>query len=86
MGLLCGETSLVVPVFRHGVEHGVLHKDADCSADEGGEEVNVDVITRAVKAPERLWTIYFSNPEDEISHNNALEGGVVVRVLVPHLK
>lgn len=38
-----------VAVFRHGVEDGVLDKDADRSAYEGGEEVNVDVIPRAVE-------------------------------------
>lgn len=33
------------------VEHHVLHEDAHRSADEGGEEVHVDVVARAVQAP-----------------------------------
>lgn len=38
-----------VTVLGHGVEDGVLDKNADRPAYEGGEEVNVDVITRAVE-------------------------------------
>lgn len=33
------------------VEHHVLHEDAHRPADEGGEEVHVDVVARAVQAP-----------------------------------
>lgn len=38
-----------VTVVRHGVEDGVLDENAEGSAYEGGEEVNVDVISRAVE-------------------------------------
>lgn len=59
-GLLCSELRLRLSVFRYGVEHSVLHENADCSTYEGGEEVNVDVIAGAVETPERLWTNTFS--------------------------
>lgn len=52
MGPQCHELRLSVAVIRYGVEHCVLHEDADCSTYEGGEEVNVDVIARAVQTPE----------------------------------
>lgn len=59
MGLLCSEFRLSLTVIRYGVEHCVLHENADRSTYEGGEEVNVDVIARAVEAPEcvgeRKW-------------------------------
>lgn len=45
--LVCEARSATV--VRHGIEDGVLHKDADRSAYEGGKEVNVDVITCAVE-------------------------------------
>lgn len=51
MRLLCCELRLSFTDIRHGVEHSVLHKNADCSAYEGGEEVDVDVIACAVEAP-----------------------------------
>lgn len=50
MGLLWSELSITV--VRYGVEHGVLHKNADCSTYEGGEQVDVDVIACAVETPE----------------------------------
>ena len=56
-GLLCSEFRL--SVFRYGVQHSVLHENADSSTDEGGEEVNVDVIASAVETPERLRTKTF---------------------------
>lgn len=56
MRLRCSELRLSLSVFRYGVEHSVLHENADCSTYEGGEEVNVDVIACAVETPERLWT------------------------------
>lgn len=37
------------PVIWHGVEHGILHENADGATYEGGEEVNVNVITCAVE-------------------------------------
>ena len=37
-------------LVRHGVEHGVLHEDADRPTHEGREEVDVDVVPRAVEA------------------------------------
>lgn len=52
MGLLCSEFRLSLTVIRYGVEHCVLHENADCPTYEGGEEVNVDVIACAVEAPE----------------------------------
>ena len=42
---------LVVSLVSHSVEHSVLHEDADCSAHEGGEEVDVDVVPGAVETP-----------------------------------
>lgn len=52
MGLQCCELSpFINAVIRHVVENSVLHKDADCSTYEGGEEVNVDVVTGAVETP-----------------------------------
>lgn len=52
MGLHCRELSVFsVAVIRYGVEHCVLHENANCSKDEGGEEVNVDVIACAVETP-----------------------------------
>ena len=36
---------------RARVEHHVLHEDAHRPADEGGEEVDVDVVACAVQAP-----------------------------------
>lgn len=36
-------------VVSDGVEHAVLHKNANSSTNEGGEEVNVDVIACAVE-------------------------------------
>lgn len=55
VGLLCSELRLgcLTAVLRYGVEHSVLHKNADCSTYEGGEEVDVDVVTCAVETPER---------------------------------
>lgn len=53
MGLLCSELRLSIAVFRYGVEDSVLHKNADCSTYEGGEEVNVDVVACAVETPGR---------------------------------
>lgn len=53
MGLQrCELRRLIDAVIRHVVENSVLHKDADGSAYEGGEEVNVDVVTGAVETPE----------------------------------
>lgn len=53
MGLQCCELSrLINAVIRHVVENSVLHKDADGSTYEGGEEVNVDVVTGAVETPQ----------------------------------
>lgn len=53
MGLQCCELRwLINAVIRHVVENSVLHKDADGSTYEGGEEVNVDVVTGAVETPE----------------------------------
>lgn len=52
MGLLSCELRLSFTVIRYGVEHSVLHKDADGSTDERGEEMNVDVIASAVETPE----------------------------------
>lgn len=53
MGLQCCELRhLINAVIRHVVENSVLHKDADRSTYEGGEEVNVDVVTGAVETPE----------------------------------
>lgn len=51
MGLQCRELRLRATVIRYGVEHCVLHENAACSTYEGGEEVNVDVITCAVETP-----------------------------------
>lgn len=51
MGPLCSELRLSLVVIRYGVEHCVLHENADCPTYEGGEEVNVDVIACAVEAP-----------------------------------
>jgi len=51
MGLLCSELRLSLTVIRYGVEHSVLHENADRPAYEGGEEVNVDVIACAVETP-----------------------------------
>lgn len=53
MGLQCRELRRFInAVIRHVVENSVLHKDADRSTYEGGEEVNVDVVTGAVETPE----------------------------------
>lgn len=53
MGLQCCELRrLINAVIRHVVENSVLHKDADRSTYEGGEKVNVDVVTGAVETPE----------------------------------
>lgn len=47
--LLPRELKLHPVVVRHGVEHGVLHKNTDRSTNEGGEQVNVDVVACAVE-------------------------------------
>lgn len=53
MGLQDHELSLSITVIRYGVEHSVLHENADCSTYEGCEEMNVDVITCAVETPSK---------------------------------
>lgn len=46
---LCGCEVWSVGVIRQGVEDNILDKNADRSAYVGGEQVNVDVITRAME-------------------------------------
>lgn len=70
MGLLSCKAGLSFTAIRYGVEHSVLHKDADRSTDEGGEEVNVDVIACAVETPER---------EEGVFGCNRLKSGDAVR-------
>lgn len=53
MGLQDHELSLSITVIRYGVEHSVLHENADCSTYEGGEEMYVYVITCAVETPSK---------------------------------
>lgn len=49
--LLCWVLRLTA--IRDGVKHSVLHKNADCSTYEGGEEVDVYVVACAVETPDR---------------------------------
>lgn len=55
VGPFCCERRVSFVAVGHGVEHSVLHKDAHSSTDEGGEEVNVNVITCTVEAPAKSW-------------------------------
>lgn len=48
---LCCECRVSFTAVRYGVEHGIFHKNAHCSTDEGGEQVNVDVIACTVETP-----------------------------------
>lgn len=70
MGPQCHELRLGVAVIRYGVEHCILHEDADCSTYEGGEEVNVDVIACAVQTPESC--VWERNRERDMLRQNTL--------------
>lgn len=64
MGPRCSELRLSLTVIRYGVEHSILHENADCSAYEGGEEVNVDVIACAVETPWKCMQVSVRDREN----------------------
>lgn len=53
-------TGTAVVRLLHLIQDHVLHKDRDCLQDEGQEQVDVDVVSCAVKFPTyRNCSIYF---------------------------